>query len=126
MLADVAPASTPGEAMERATAAVASTIMLVRPQYVVAQREFSGVDVRADFRDSVRMLLNGLAEVEPDELERPLSNPWELATNWSTVSTAAEAIRNLSWYLAMLAGDISVARVALGRPEQDWQSRWGL
>jgi hypothetical protein len=66
-------------------------------------------------------LLNSLAEAEPADLDRALVEPFEVVPDWPPVATAGEAIWSIIGSLAILAGDISVARVALGKQEQSWQ-----
>jgi hypothetical protein len=124
MDSELAPVTRPNEALRLAITVLDSTIALFRPWHTETAHKAAAGSLRVHFRRNVRLLLNSLAEAEPADLDRALVKPFEVVTNWPPVTTAGEAIWSIIGLLAILAGDISVARVALGKQEQSWQRDW--
>jgi hypothetical protein len=121
MDSELAPATRPNEALRLAMTALDSTIPLFRTWDTETNHEAAAGSPRVQFRRNVRLLLNSLAEAEPADLDRALVEPFEVVPDWPPVATAGEAIWSIIGSLAILDGDISVARVALGKQEQSWQ-----
>jgi hypothetical protein len=118
-----APANTPNEALDLAESALARAVSLFNPWIALAQRPDSSLSPKERFGQSAKGLLAILTECEQHDLDRKFVEPIEIA-GFSDVKTPGQAISCVLGYLSILAGDISVARTALGRPEQDWQRVW--
>jgi hypothetical protein len=119
MDSELAPVTRPNEALRLAITALDSTIPLFRTWDTGTNHEAAAGSPRVQFRRNVRLVLNSRAEAEAADLDRALVEPFEV--DWPPVATAGEAVSSIIGSLAILAGDISVARVALGKQEQSWQ-----
>jgi hypothetical protein len=119
------PFSTPTAVLEQAVAGLHSFDHLLLTQQPLSEPPKSSekVDIRKQYRDDIRRVLNRLAEWPAKQFSEPFAAPVELDMPGPAVKTLAEGIWGITAYIAMLAGDIYVSRVELGKPELERQRK---
>ena len=114
------PLSAPSHILECAVDAVHSTNKILQNEDPHHGEEAPS-DLRQLYKAHTRRLLNYLSELPSSSFDTAVTPSFKLNPMMPEATTIAECILNLSAHISMLAGSLGVTRVALGKPQLEWQ-----